>query len=254
MAADIEKFYAYRKDPGADGADKIGTYKYTDPVTGDVIHGEQVAQYGHPAKFVKIVDDDDGTGPTVDHPAKGGVGITTSAVSTIVFDGPFGFSSDVSGLLVWIEADAADSGNSITNEVRKLTGEPTANNYNVNRNWAEAPASADTYRLLIDTFRYNSMMIKAEFTTSQANCDVVTHFFSVNQDNDLPTPGVATPHRYSTRAYRIQGTNVSTDTTDTSSTHYHGEILSMGVQGALGACVRVTAVSAGTVSLWVALV
>jgi len=249
MAADIEKFFAYRTSPGS--GDKIGTVRYVDPLTNDTIQGEQAASYGHPAKFIKIADDV-GAG-TTDLPAKAFVAITTSTVSNIAFDGAFGFSSDATGLLAWIENDS--SGTELDHQVRKLTN-ATSNTYDVNRDWhgSAVPEAADTYRLLVDCFRFNSMLIKTEFSVSGASCVIRPWFFSVNQDNDQPTPNVAAPLRYPTTAFTVLGTSVSTDATDVSATHYHGEILAVGVHGALGACFRVESISSGTVSIWVAMV
>lgn len=251
MSVVIEKLFAYRTSPGS--GDKIGTLRYLDPITGDVILGEQTASYGHPAKFIQIANDV-GAAAT-DLPDKTGAAITTSTTSNIAFDNPFNFSGDVSGLLAWIETDA--SSGDLTNEVRKLVNETSANTYDVNRNWhgTEVPAAADTYRLLVDCFRFNSMLIKTEFSDPGASCVIRPWFFSVNQDNDQDTPAIATPHRYPTSAFTVFGTTVNTGATDqAASAHYHGEILAVGVHGAMGVCLRVESITAGTVSIWVAMV
>lgn len=225
-----------------------------DPITGDTILGEQTAAFGYPAKWIKIADDV--SAGTTDLPDIGAIAIQTGSgtADRIQFSGNFPFAAaaaDALGLLVWYTNAGTNQ-----NQMRKLVSVVSANNYNVNADWGAAPTASHTYRLLIDCFRFNAMLIKTEFSSSStsATCTIQPHFFSVPQDNAYPTPAVATPKRYPTRAYTIANTGISTDTTDVSATHYHGEVLSLGVHGAVGASLRVTAVSTGTVSVWVALV
>lgn len=224
-----------------------------DPITGDVILGEQYSALGYPAKFVKIADDRDGTTSTVDYPDTTGVTITTGGtVSTIPFTGTFpAVASAAAGLghLVWI----TNAGSNL-NAVRKLTSVASGNTFNVNADWPASPTSGHTYRLLIDCFRFNALLIKSEFSVANASCTIRPYFIGVPQDNVLPTPATATPLRWAGQELTIVGTDVSTETTDVSATHYHGEITALGVHGAMGLCFRITSVSSGTVSLWVACV
>lgn len=231
-----------------------------DPITGDTILGEQTAAFGYPARFIKIADDVSGS-TSNELPGKNGRAIVAgnASLSEIAFDGYFtgaAAAADSLGLLIWYES----AGNNV-NQIRKLTSvvsDSTSKIFGVNRDWVtSAPSAGDTYRPLIDCFRFNAALIKVEFSTSSTSdtCTIVPHFFSVPQDGAYPTPGVAKPHRYPTRAYTISNTGISTDASDTSATHYHGEILSIGVHGAVGMCLRVTnIVGGGTVSVWVALV
>ena len=249
--ANIEKFFAYRTDPGS--GDKIGTVRYTDPITGDLILGEQYAAYGHPAKFIKVADDV--SSGTTDLPDIGSVTFAnTSTTGRVDFSTAFAFgaSGTAVGLLVRVVDDASGTNND--HAVRKMIASAGTNSYTLNTTFTDAPVSSDTYQLWIDCFRYNAMLIKTEFTVANASCTIRPIFYSVPQDNVQPTPGVAAPHRYPTQELTIVGTDVSTDTSDVSATHYHGEIAAIGVHGACGAVLRVTSISSGTVSVWVALV
>lgn len=242
MAANIEKHFAYRVDPTM--GDKIGTLRYVDPLTNDTIYGEQAASYGHPAKFVKIA----AAANTInaDYPPINTVTIAGgSLANNVVFSGAFP-AGDATGHLVWYEESGTNA-----NQVRKLVS-VSSNTYDVNRDWPAAPTSGHSYRLLIDCFRYNAMLVKVEFSDASAVCDIRPSFFSVNQDNDNPTPGIAAPKRYMDRSYRVQGTSIQGDTEETN--YYHGQVLSFGVHGALGAVINLEYVSAGEVSIWVALV
>lgn len=246
--ADIEKLFAYRTSPGS--GDKIGTLRYVDSITGDTILGEQLALYGHPAKYVMIADGQ--SSGTTDLPAKGSAVIQGSSTTTQVnFDVGFGggLSADVDagvGMLIWIESGTN------AHLIRKMISSAGSHQYTLNAALTADLTGSETYRPLIDCFRFNAMLIKSEFSVSGASCVIQPHFFSAPQDNVQPTPGVAKPHRYPEREYTLVGTDVNTDISDTST--YHGEVLSIGVHGAIGACLRVKSITSGSVSLWVALV
>jgi hypothetical protein len=240
--------YANRTEPTSGNLKKIGTLKYTDPHTGDEIHGEQTASYGHPAYLVKIAATTSNSG---DYPAIGSVAIESgSTTANVNFDGAFSFG-DPTGLVIMITESGSNQ-----YECRRIlswdNGTHTATIHDsgngLGSGWPATPSADDTYDLFIDVWRHNSLLVKGEVSTDNAQINIIPVFYDMNVDPEQPTGNAKKPIRYHEWQYTLDGGTITTDVSE--ATYRHAAVRSFGAHGALLAKVHLVSVSSGTASLW----
>lgn len=242
--------YAART-PGS--GENIGTVGWTTLVEQTSIKVPQGVVTTAPAGFVKIASAVTTAGS--DYPLEqtsGGSAVTitagTGSAASVTFSAEFGFGVPT-GMLLSLGA-AANASNQY--EVFKITDwNATTHVATLNRNLPATLTSGDPYTLLIDTYGYGNLLIKTEYSTTTNTADLYATFYDEPRDI-AGTPAKRASIRYfdllTTPENTAIGTNVS------QSTYYHGTTRTVVCAGALGAKIRISAISAGGVSLWAAAV
>lgn len=236
------KTYATRSIPGG-GTEKIGVLSFVDQ-NGDTIKGEQYASYAYPTVFNKIASAASTLSTTVatEYPPTTGVTINgAGSNTTVVFSGAFSFGSPIGLLILFTSGSNA-------NQVRPIISLNTGTTYNLGGPvLPAATANADTYELMVDCSRLSNLILKTEFSTSSNTCSWRPVYFSWNED---PAAAVATPIRYLDIEKGID--NTADNVGNSQGSYYHGIVRSVSCLGALGARFKLTVLSGGSVSLWVA--
>jgi hypothetical protein len=240
--------YAART-PGT--GENIGTVGWTTLVEQTAIKVPQGVVTTAPAGFIKIASTY-ATGGT-DHPleqtsASAAVTISSGSTTSVTFTAEFGFGVPT-GLLLVLNA-ASNASNQY--EVFKITDwNATTHVATLNRALPASLTASDPYTLLIDTYGYGNLLIKTEYSTTTNTADLYSSFY--DEPRDLAsTPGKRAPIRYFDILTTPENTGISTNVTQ--STYFHGTTRTVVCAGALGAKIRLNAVSAGSVSLWAAAV
>ncbi len=236
------KTYATRSVPGG-GTEKIGVLSFVDQ-NGDTIKGEQYASYAYPAVFNKVAATANTLSTTVatEYPPTTGVTINgAGSNTTVVFSGSFSFGSPV-GLLILFTSGTN------TGQVRPIISVASGTTYNLGGPvLPAATANADTYELMVDCSRLSNLIIKTELSTNTDTCTWRPVYFSWNED---ATGTTSTPIRYLDLEKGID--NTADNVGVSQATYYHGIMRSVNCLGAMGARFKLTALSGGSVSLWVA--
>lgn len=231
---------ALRTVPSGGTTEKIAVLKYDDPVEGttDVKH-EQYSQYGHPLSLIKIAATTTTAG---DYPASI-ASITGGTSSTVQFNSTPAISP-VGMLIRFISAT------NNTNEVARIISLASGSTYNLSRTLTGAVTNGDTYDLLIDCYRMNSIIVKSEFSNGTGTADLILSFYDIGKDAVTPTPSNRALIRYQDVAMSVDNLNFNTGITEGG--YYHGQTRSSTVWGALGAKVRLVAApsSSASISIW----
>jgi len=223
-----------RVDPG--GSQLWGTLQYDDEIEGTTsVQHELIGQYGSPLSLQCIADavntvkeyPDDGTGVAAGVAA--GTITTTSVPLTNI---------DIDGLLVAITAASTGIG-----QVRRIVSH-SGQVMTLNRNWTTTPTGTVNYVLLLDLFKLNQMMLKAEHSNVNETdyLDIVMTLF------DVPIVGTRGPRRIQDAPVRLMNLGYSVGVTKAAFSHVQG--YSLASRGAVGGKVYLKAISAGTTSLW----
>ena len=240
---------AVRTVPGS--GENIGVIGWTTLVEQTAIKVPQGIITTAPAGFTQIAKTQSSAGS--DYPLEktsGGasITITTGSSTSVTFSGSFGFGSPVGMILLLLAA--ANASNQY--EAFKITSWNSGTNVaTLNRALPANLTSGDPYVLLVDCYGYSNLILKTEYSTTSNTADVYVSFYDEPRDLTA-TAGKRAPLRYFDLLATPENTAIATDATE--SGYYHGTTRSVVCAGALGAKVRISAISAGSVSLWAAAV
>lgn len=233
--------------PTGGSLEKVGLLKFEDIIDGfsgaNELRGEQIALYGHPARFRKIASQFNGSNNT-EFPEDGS-GTAQAGTSNTITLAAGASAIDLTGMLVLTVSGTG------ANQVRRISSYNTSSKQaTVDRNWSVNPANGTGYRILIDCFRLSELHVKSEFENG-ASTDKQAVLCSVLYDYpDTSSDAFArSPMRFPDYLNVVENLDLVTGTEETG--YRLGRTRTVPVRGALGAkIILVTKPATGKISLW----
>lgn len=236
-----------RQVPTSGTLEKVGLFKFEDIIDGfsgvNELRGEQIALYGHPARFRKIANQFNGSNNT-EFPEDGSA-VAQSGTSNTVTLAANAPAYDVSGCLVLLISGTG------AGQVRRISSYNTGTKQaTVDRNWTVNPNNTSNYRLLVDCFRMSELHIKSEFENAAA-ADKQAVLCAMLYDYPETSSDVfaRTPMRFPDYLNIVENLDIVTGSEETG--YRAGRTRTVPVRGALGAkIILVTKPATGKISLW----
>lgn len=228
------------------GAETVGILTYDDYVEGSpsTFKSAHVAPFGHAAQFIKIASQ---TNTVRDYPYDGdGLLDGVTDQDQIQLDNvSSGTPGDAKGLLIQMVSGTAGN----IGETRRIIAHAASMQVTLNSNLPNTPSVGDGYRLMVDCQRLSELMVKTEFSVAPpSSADLIAIFYDYHR-----TLGSSPAFRKSIRFHDALRTidNLGMQSIETEeASYYHANLLAVQVRGAMGAKVRLVAISSGNLSQW----
>lgn len=248
--------FALRKTDGS-WTEKLAALDWTDPISGDVLKGEQFALYGGDARPIPLVQVSDSQASGAEYPKSG----TAIGGSTTTISFPSTVTVDPTGLLVLLTNDTPSGALGQLRRVNSVTGSSGSYVATVGK-WNSASGAyatlawsggisigaSTTFSLLVDLIGLARLHIVPEFQNAKAT-DPSAVLNAILYGRPQTASGAASaPIPFADRDTLVANNDRTTDSAQ--SGYRQGDTYTIEACGAIGAKVRLVTAPSGKLALW----